>query len=100
MRSPAEDKRDRMLALHERLARNDVFVWADRSSSCSTRQFEHGHEHAPGNPPPLPVAELVESYRKANKGLLLLDYDGTLVPLLHGRAKRSLTRSSVRFWKD
>src|SRR5581483_991536 len=38
------------------------------------------HEHAPENPPPLPVTALVESYRKADKRLLLLDYDGTLVP--------------------
>ena len=25
-----EEKRDRMLALHERVLRNDVFVWGDR----------------------------------------------------------------------
>ncbi len=76
----AEEKRCRMLALHERVARNDVFVWADRFLELLNESVKQRHEHAPENPPPLPVTALVESYRKADKRLLLLDYDGTLVP--------------------
>jgi trehalose 6-phosphate synthase/phosphatase len=75
-----DEKRSRMLALHERVARNNVFAWADRFLQLLDESMKQRHQHAPDKPPPLPVAELVDSYRKANKRLLLLDYDGTLVP--------------------
>ncbi len=76
-----EEKRDRMLALHERVVRNDVFVWADRFLQLLNEAVKRRRERAPENPPPLPVDEFVEAYRKATKRrLLLLDYDGTLVP--------------------
>lgn len=75
-----EERRDRMLALHERVVRNDVFVWADRFLQLLNEAVKRRRERAPENPPPLPVDEFVEAYRKATKRLLLLDYDGTLVP--------------------
>ena len=75
-----EEQRDRMRALHERVLRNDVFVWGDRFLALLDEAAELRREHAPESPPPLPARQLVEAYRKAVKRLLLLDYDGTLVP--------------------
>ncbi len=75
-----EEKRDRMLALHERVLRNDVFAWGDRFLTLLDEAAKLRGESAPGDPPPLPLAQLVDAYRKAAKRLVLLDYDGTLVP--------------------
>jgi trehalose 6-phosphate synthase/phosphatase len=76
-----EEKRERMLVLHERVIRNNVFAWGDRFLAILDEACETRRERAPDTPPALPVPELVEAYRKATKRLLLLDYDGTLVPL-------------------
>jgi trehalose 6-phosphate synthase/phosphatase len=76
-----EEKRDRMLALHERVLRNDVFVWGDRFLAILDETAKLRRERAPQSPPSLPVGQLIDAYRKAAKRLLLLDYDGTLVPL-------------------
>jgi trehalose 6-phosphate synthase/phosphatase len=76
----AEEQRDRMLALHERVLRNDVFVWGDRFLALLDEATKLRRERAPENPPLLPIDQLIDAYRKASKRLLLLDYDGTLVP--------------------
>ncbi len=78
---PDKEKRDRMLALHERVIRNDVFAWGDRFLGALDESVKARQEHAPGTPPPLPVDKVVTAYRTASKRLLLFDYDGTLVPL-------------------
>lgn len=75
-----EEKRDRMLALHERVLRNDVFVWGDRFLALLEEAAKLRRERAPESPPPLPVEEFIAAYQRAAKRLLLLDYDGTLVP--------------------
>jgi trehalose 6-phosphate synthase/phosphatase len=76
-----EEKRDRMLALRERVIRNNVFAWGDRFLAILDEAVRARREHAPKSPPFLPVDVLVDEYRRAAKRLLLLDYDGTLVPL-------------------
>ena len=78
---PEEEKRDRMLALRERVIRNNVFAWGDRFLAILDEAVRARREHAPETPPLLPTEVLVDEYRKAAKRLLLLDYDGTLVPL-------------------
>lgn len=75
-----EEKQDRMRALHERVLRNDVFVWADRFLFLLEEAAQLRRERAPESPPPLPVGQVIAAYRNAVKRLLLLDYDGTLVP--------------------
>ncbi len=77
-----EEKRERMLVLHERVIRNDVFAWGERFLTILDQAVETRRSRAPESPPPLPVADLVAAYRKAAKRLLLLDYDGTLVPIV------------------
>jgi trehalose 6-phosphate synthase/phosphatase len=76
----AEEKRSRMRALRERVARNNVFAWADRFLESLAEATKRRHQHTPDKPPQLPAADFVDSYRKARKRLLLLDYDGTLLP--------------------
>ena len=76
----AEEQRERMLALHERVLRNDVFVWGDRFLALLDEATKLRREHTPESPPPLPSDQLIDAYRNASKRLLLLDYDGTLVP--------------------
>ena len=76
-----EEKRDRMLALHGRVLRNNVFRWGDRFLSILDEAAKTRCERPPERPPLLPLADVVDSYAKAAKRLFLLDYDGTLVPL-------------------
>ena len=76
-----EEKHDRMRALHERVIRNDVFAWGERFLEILDEAAKVRSGRAPDTPPFLPFEALVEDYRKAPKRLLLLDYDGTLVPL-------------------
>ncbi len=76
-----EEQRDRMLALHERVLRNDVFAWGDRFLALLEEAAKQRRERAPERPLQLPFNECVDAYRKAVKRLLMLDYDGTLVPL-------------------
>lgn len=78
---PAEEQRERMRALHRRVMRGDALHWGTRfidelqDASCSavgpTAELV----------PSLPVDEMVASFRRAGHRALLLDYDGTLVPL-------------------
>jgi trehalose 6-phosphate synthase/phosphatase len=76
-----EEKSERMLVLHERVIRNNVFAWGDRFLGILNEAIETRRERAPDSPPTLPVEEVIAAYRKAKKRLLLLDYDGTLVQL-------------------
>ncbi len=77
---PLEERRERMAALWRRITRNNVFAWADRFlESLASAAAGRAPGHA-GAPLGLPRAELVEAFRAAHAGELVLDYDGTLVP--------------------
>ena len=75
------EKHNRMRALHERVLRNNVFAWGDRFLSLLEEAVKSRQEHASENPMPVPIPALLNAYREAEKRLLVLDYDGTLVPL-------------------
>lgn len=77
-----EEKRERMLVLHERVMRNNVFAWGDRFLAILDEAVATRRVRAPESPPPLPLDDLVADYQRARKRLLLLDYDGTLVPIV------------------
>jgi trehalose 6-phosphate synthase/phosphatase len=77
---PLDERRDRMLPLHERVLRNDVFAWADRFLNALKEAAETRCQGAKGTPALLPLDQMQSSYRQSSKRLLLLDYDGTLVP--------------------
>src|SRR5947209_5762144 len=70
-----EEKRDRMQALHERVIRNDVFAWGDRFLSLLDQVVNRRRDRSVEIPPRLPVTQMVDAYRKAEKRLLLFDYD-------------------------
>ncbi|HWQ55366.1 MAG TPA: bifunctional alpha,alpha-trehalose-phosphate synthase (UDP-forming)/trehalose-phosphatase [Bryobacteraceae bacterium] len=86
-----DERRDRMRALHERVVRNDVFTWGDRFLSTLTAAAEARALDASRRTRALDPAEMEADYRRATRRLLLLDYDGTLVPfaIIPGRASPS-----------
>ena len=76
---PDEEKRERMLALHGRVLRNDVFAWGDKFLSTLDASASARMQASSGAPAVLQVEELTAAYRAARSRVLLLDYDGTLV---------------------
>ena len=83
----AAERRDRMRALHERAKRNDVFHWGDRFLE-TLRAAADARGRSAARPRALDIAAVEAAYRHSGRRLLLLDYDGTLVPFapLPGRA--------------
>jgi trehalose 6-phosphate synthase/phosphatase len=74
-----EEQRDRMLALHRRVVRNNVFTWGDRFISNLLEASASRNSVYGNGPLELPSDTALESFRKARSRMLLLDYDGTLV---------------------
>jgi trehalose 6-phosphate synthase/phosphatase len=81
---PAEERRERMRALHRRVMHNNVFAWGERFISYLREAASTRDAHRSALPAELPTEEAVRAFRVARSRLLLLDYDGTLV----GYAKR------------
>jgi trehalose 6-phosphate synthase/phosphatase len=78
---PAEERRERMAALHHRVTRNNAFAWAERFLA-GLRGAAGSRLPAPaGEPERLPVEAVTSTFRACRHGLILLGYDGTLVPL-------------------
>ncbi len=76
-----ESRAERMAALHERVERNDAVAWAARfidglrEATRTTRLSMRADRPAPD-----PMV-LRAAFKAARSRLLLLDYDGTLVPI-------------------
>jgi len=74
----AEERAERMAALHDRVHRNDAVVWGERfmeglrAATSSSAQTMHKDRPAPD------VKALRSAFATAERRLLLLDYDGTL----------------------
>jgi len=77
---PAEERKERMLMLHRRVLRNTVFRWSERFLSLLDEAAQGRLAARPERPDALPVALALESFRASRSRLVLLDYDGTLVP--------------------
>jgi trehalose 6-phosphate synthase/phosphatase len=77
---PAEERRERMGMLYRRVLRNTVFRWSDRFLSLLEEAARSRTAERPERPDPLPVPAALEAFRSAPSRLVLLDYDGTLVP--------------------
>jgi trehalose 6-phosphate synthase/phosphatase len=76
---PADERAERMAALHSRVMRNNAMAWSERFITA-LRQAALTRRSGGGEMPrPLPVAEVTAAHRRAAERLLLLDYDGTLV---------------------
>jgi trehalose 6-phosphate synthase/phosphatase len=75
-----QERRLRMLALHHRVLRNNVFHWGEMFlASLEDAVSERGH-YIDTQPQRLRPGEIRDAYFQASRRLLILDYDGTLIP--------------------
>ena len=75
-----QERRDRMRALHGRVVRNDVFHWGDRFLAALEEAASARGRYADTQPRRVRISEIQEAYLRASRRLLILDYDGTVVP--------------------
>jgi trehalose 6-phosphate synthase/phosphatase len=76
-----QERRQRMKALHRRVLRNNVFNWGDRFLASLQEAVSARGRYRDTQPQRLLPSEICEAYMRASKRLLIIDYDGTLVPL-------------------
>jgi trehalose 6-phosphate synthase/phosphatase len=77
---PEEERRERMETLYRRVVRNDAHAWSERYLRLLDEAAAARSPLAVGGPPSLDTRRLLEAYRTAVTRLLVLDYDGSLVP--------------------
>jgi trehalose 6-phosphate synthase/phosphatase len=77
-----EERQQRMKLLHSRIFRNNVFRWSDRFLASLKDAVSERGRYSDTQPKRLQAAEVLEAYLRANSRLLILDYDGTLVPFV------------------
>jgi trehalose 6-phosphate synthase/phosphatase len=77
---PASERRERMSSLYKRVARNNVFTWGERFISNLCDAAADRSDRPSDKPEPLPLNAIARAFQEARSRLLLLDYDGTLVP--------------------
>ena len=70
----------RMRMLHRRVQRNNVFRWGERFLAALQEAVLNRVRYNGAEPQRLRSNEVRDAYVRANRRLLLLDYDGTLVP--------------------
>src|SRR5579872_6915140 len=75
-----QERHLRMTALHNRVARNNVFHWGERFLASLQEAASGRGRYVDTQPQKLRPAELRDAYLRAGRRLLVLDYDGTLVP--------------------
>ena len=92
LRLEDRERHDRMQALYRRVLRNDVFHWGERFLAALQESVSARGRYSDTLPKRLSASEIHEAYRRATRRLLIVDYDGTLVPFvdLPQRAKPPL----------
>lgn len=75
-----EERQRRMRMMREHVARHDVYRWTRRFIEALERSSTVTSLTGPADLPGPPGAEALASLREARRLVLLLDYDGTLVP--------------------
>jgi len=75
-----EERRQRMKRLHGRILRNDVFRWGDRFLAALQDAVSARGRYSDTQPKRLRTGEVLDAYSRGRRRLLVLDYDGTLVP--------------------
>ncbi|HEY4086069.1 MAG TPA: bifunctional alpha,alpha-trehalose-phosphate synthase (UDP-forming)/trehalose-phosphatase [Bryobacteraceae bacterium] len=83
LRMPPEERARRMSQLRERVARDNVFDWAERFLKA-LETVETAATHVPLD---LDAPLVAAAYRAAEKRLLIFDYDGTLVRIVDDPTK-------------
>lgn len=74
----AAERRERMAALHARVARNNVHAWSERFLQALANAAAARAARPAPEAPALPHEELASAYSRARTRVLFLDYDGTL----------------------
>lgn len=77
---PTRELRDRLKRMQTQLATNTVQVWAGNFMKTLNQPLPGAGKIRTRSLRPAVVSVLADSYHRAQKRLLLLDYDGTLVP--------------------
>ena len=77
---PPSERRRRSALMRQRLAANDVHRWARRFLDRLDKAAERSRQFAAARLSEENAGELVEAFAVAERGLVILDYDGTLVP--------------------
>jgi trehalose 6-phosphate synthase/phosphatase len=77
-----QERRQRMTALHNRVLRNNVFRWGERFLSALEEAVSERGRFIDTQPQRLRPMEIRDAYELARRRLLILDYDGTLVPFV------------------
>ena len=90
---PAEERQERMALLYRRVQRNNVYRWAERFLGM-LEGAAAGRVTVSDTPEDLPVDAAVEAFHAAEQRLVLLDYDGTLVPYA-GRPREAIPPAHV-----
>ena len=75
-----QERRLRMTALHNRVVRNNVFHWGNRFLTVLQEAASKRRRYPETQPQRLRTIDIRDSYVSARRRLLILDYDGTLVP--------------------
>ena len=75
-----QERRQRMMTLHNRVLRNNVFRWGDRFLTALQEAVSERGRYIDTQPQRLRPTEIRDAYARAKSRLLILDYDGTLVP--------------------
>ncbi len=97
---PPEEQAFRIRAMQERLRRYDARTWAMRFLERLDEAVRFSEDLAVKILSEAERKEIRLAYRKGNRRLLLLDYDGTLVPFSPDRDAASPTERVVRVLKD
>jgi trehalose 6-phosphate synthase/phosphatase len=78
---PVDRRRERMGAMFERIRRDDAVAWSERFLASLRAATSDGRPDAATERPEPDPRRLVASFAAASERFILLDYDGTLVPL-------------------
>ncbi len=75
-----QERRQRMMTLHHRVLRNNVFRWGERFLGALQEAASERGRYIDTQPKRLRPTEVRDAYARASRRALFLDYDGTLVP--------------------
>jgi trehalose 6-phosphate synthase/phosphatase len=75
-----QERRQRMMTLHYRVLRNNVFRWGERFLGALQEAVSERGRYIDTQPRRLRPTEIRDAYARAERRVLILDYDGTLVP--------------------
>lgn len=74
-----QERRIRMMTLHHRVVRNNVFHWGDGFVAALEEAALERRRSIDSQPQRLHPAEIRDAYLRSHRRLLIFDYDGTLV---------------------